>query len=190
MARMGATAAEVSEALGISVPTFHEWRRTHSEFSDALKSRPNVFDKARPEVNDAAVERAMIKCALGFNCITEKIVRTRMGGVVRAHSVYKPPSVRVAHFMLRARMPALYGRRRENPSDSSFLKALTLFNKSVANAPYAAPRRSVGSSGRWRDYAPRILRWRRRSASPLQLSKRCGARMLDFPKPSKPVRKC
>ena len=120
LARIGATAGDISEALGISVATFNAWRRTYREFSEALK--------AQPEVSDAAVERAMIRCALGFNYTTEKLVPTRMGAVVRAHSVHVPPSIDAAHFMLRAKMPAAYGKRRERPPTHAFLSWLTAQN--------------------------------------------------------------
>lgn len=129
MVRIGATDAEMSEALGIGVPTFYAWKTTHGDFADVLKWRPIVFDEARPEANNAAVDRAAIKLALGSNETTEKVVRTPLGEVIRAHSVYKPPSVRAAQCMLSKRMPDLYGKRRV----SSFPKAPTLFNRSAAN---------------------------------------------------------
>ena len=143
MVRIGATADQISEALGISLTTFDTWSRAYGAFSEALVARPIAFDMAQPEVNYFVVLRMMIKMALGYDYTDNKIVGTRRGPVVRAHSIHKPPSVKAVEFMLLQRLPARYGKRKkksatERTPSESFLRALDSVGKSSNSATRVA----------------------------------------------------
>ena len=53
--------------------------------------------------------RAEVRHALGFSYKTDKVIDTREGGVVRSVTIIVPPNVGTLEFLLRARMPAVYG---------------------------------------------------------------------------------
>lgn len=55
-ARDGLTDQQIAEKMGIGVRTLYEWKKKHSQFSQALKSGK--------EVVDYAVENALLKKAL------------------------------------------------------------------------------------------------------------------------------
>jgi hypothetical protein len=101
MAKLGATDKQIAAALGISTSTLHQWRVTHAEFSECLMMAK--------EVVDAAVERALIQRALGYDY---EINELSMGKkiVVRKHAL---PDVRAQQFWLRNRMPDIYRERKE-----------------------------------------------------------------------------
>jgi hypothetical protein len=58
LARLGnANEVEFALALGISIPTFHLWKREHPEFTEALETPP--------EASTVGFERSLLRCALG-----------------------------------------------------------------------------------------------------------------------------
>jgi len=96
-----ATDVDFAQALGVSIPTFEMWKRTHREFAKAIETAPDRCD--------AAVERTLLRCALGFDYKTEKVINTREGPFVRAVNKHYPPNVEALAFILPVRLPQLYG---------------------------------------------------------------------------------
>jgi hypothetical protein len=102
LARLGnATDTDIAAALGIGISDFRLWKDTQPEFAQALKTPPSF--------SDSAVERAVLRTALGYSYTTEKLIETREGGVVRSLTIHVPPNVEALEFLLRARLPRLYG---------------------------------------------------------------------------------
>lgn len=104
LARLGAADGAIAEALGITKSTLNIWRQTHEEFSEALRTPPDL--------NDAAVERAVLQMALGYNYEVDKLINTPAGPVVRKKTVHNPPSGKTALFLLQARMPGRWGNKK------------------------------------------------------------------------------
>lgn len=96
-----ASDADIAEALDVSVSALNRWRDRHPKFAEALKSPPSN--------NDYAIARALLRSALGYDYKTDKVIDTREGPVVRSVKVHSPPSVEALEFLLRARMPKVYG---------------------------------------------------------------------------------
>jgi hypothetical protein len=75
MAKLGATDKQIAEGLGIDLSTFHRWRFTHVEFSQAIQMGKDVIDNA--------VERSLVQRALGYDYETEKALSVGGVGVVK-----------------------------------------------------------------------------------------------------------
>jgi transposase-like protein len=101
IARLDGSEYDVAEALGVSASTLRRWRKTHPEFALALKPPT--------ESTDGSAVRAAIKHALGSDYRTDKILQTRQGPAVRSEEIHVPPNIEVAHFLLKFRMPTVYG---------------------------------------------------------------------------------
>lgn len=130
LARLGnASDADIAEALDVSVSTLNLWRDLRPEFADALKSPPSK--------NDDAVARALLSSALGYDYKTDKVIDTREGPVVRNVKVHSPPSVEALEFLLRARMPKVYGHQAKvaKGADYKFIEALDRLKAGKAPAP-------------------------------------------------------
>lgn len=56
--RDGGTLQQIAQNLGIHIDTLHEWRKKHTDFSDALRESTDYVN--------ATVENAMLKRARGF----------------------------------------------------------------------------------------------------------------------------
>jgi len=128
LARLGnATDIDFAQALGVSIPTFQMWKRTHREFAEASKTAP---DRCH-----AAVERALLRCALGFDYKTEKVINTREGAFVRAINKHYPPNVEALAFILPVRLPQLYGAA---PATNIFEQFLQRTSKDAPQSQAAA----------------------------------------------------
>jgi predicted DNA-binding transcriptional regulator AlpA len=64
------TITEICELVGISESTFHEWKKTKAEFSDALKKASEKFDESC--VSEA--KKSLIKMARGYDVTETKTV--------------------------------------------------------------------------------------------------------------------
>ena len=123
IARLDGSEYDIAEALGVSALTLRMWRDAHRDFALALK--PPM------EINDGLVLRAVIKHALGSEYRSDKILKTRQGPVVRSEEVHLPPNVEVAHFLLKPRMPTVYGVNAKTNADP-FAAALDRVERELA----------------------------------------------------------
>jgi hypothetical protein len=103
LAEKGLTDKEISKQLGIATSTFYEYKKEHSEFSDALKRGKQPVD------ND--VENALLKKALGYD-YEEQVTEARIGedgtlhpAVVRTLKKHMPADATAQIFWLKNRMP-------------------------------------------------------------------------------------
>jgi hypothetical protein len=92
VARLGASDLLIAEALGIEASTLDDWRQTRSEFAHALQTGRDDIGRA--------IERALLRRAVGFSYPAEKVFCTRDGDVFETAP---PKSSR------RARMPPRFG---------------------------------------------------------------------------------
>lgn len=67
-ARDGLTDEQIAHNMGISRSTLNEWRKKYSDISDTLKRGKEVVDRQ--------VENALLKRALGYDCI--EVIRERI----------------------------------------------------------------------------------------------------------------
>ena len=103
LAEKGLTDKEISKQLGIATSTFYEYKKEHSEFSDALKRGKQPVD------ND--VENALLKKALGYD-YEEQVTEVRISedgtqhpAVVRTLKKHMSGDVTAQIFWLKNRMP-------------------------------------------------------------------------------------
>lgn len=120
-------------ALGINLPTFHSWRRVYPEFARAIE--------APTTMSTDAIERSLLRSALGFDYNTDKVIRTREGEFVRTITKHHPPDINALEFALRARLPERYGTR---PATEAFARTLFLLIKRITPAQTAASEDTVG----------------------------------------------
>ena len=92
---LGATDMQMSDFFGVAESTFHLWKHTHPEFSEAIK--------VAKEVADRNVERSLYRKALGYEFESEKVFCFE-GGIVRAPiREIVPPSDTACIFWLKNR---------------------------------------------------------------------------------------
>lgn len=95
MAKLGATDAELAQALGVAVSTVALWKVTHKEFSDALSVSKDV---ANQKVVDSLYKRAM-----GYS-VTEEDIRVIDGQIVKTEFTrHYPPDPTSMIFFLKNR---------------------------------------------------------------------------------------
>lgn len=95
MAKLGATDAELAQALGVAVSTVSLWKVTHKEFSDALSVSKDV---ANQKVVDSLYKRAM-----GYS-VTEEDIRVIDGQIVKTEFTrHYPPDPTSMIFFLKNR---------------------------------------------------------------------------------------
>lgn len=105
--REGFTYEQIAEKIGISVPTFYNWKKRYSEFAAAIK-------RGR-EVIDSEVEESLIKSALGYRSVEEKTEYSPTGEVLKITRIEKdiPPNVTALIFWLKNRLPEKWRDRRD-----------------------------------------------------------------------------
>jgi DNA-binding XRE family transcriptional regulator len=74
MAKLGATDAQMAEALAVTEQTFNNWKKAHPEFFESLK--------AAKEDADAVVERALFSRAKGITITVPDVKVLKDGAVV------------------------------------------------------------------------------------------------------------
>lgn len=94
-ARDGLSDEQIAKNVGITPSTFYEWKKKHSEFSEAIKKGK--------EVADYEVENAMFKTATGYFYEEETV--TNAGEVVTVKK-YSKPNTTAQIFWLKNRKPA------------------------------------------------------------------------------------
>lgn len=118
-ARDGLTDEQLAENMQISASTLYEWKKKHSEISEALKKGK--------EYSDRLVENALFKKAVGFEKKIKKAVKIKevqykdgkkVGEKERIdfvdEVVYFPPDVTAQIFWLKNRKPEKW-REKLNP---------------------------------------------------------------------------
>lgn len=97
LAKAGALDRKIAEALGVSLTSFHRWKRKHPDFKAALKRSKAVANQE--------VENALFQKATGYSFDAERIVTTR-DEVHRVQVVeHVPPDTRAASWFLANRDP-------------------------------------------------------------------------------------
>lgn len=97
LAKLGATNLEMAEALGVTLSTFHLWRNTHEEFSDAIKVGKDAADD---RVAESLYQRAM-----GYSH-PELDIRVIDGAIVETPVMkHYAPDTTAAIFWLKNRRP-------------------------------------------------------------------------------------
>lgn len=105
MAKLGATDAELAQALGVALSTVSLWKVTHQEFSDALTISKDV-------ANQRVVD-SLFKSATGYS-YTEEDVRVVEGKVIKTMvTKHCPPVPTSMIFYLKNRMKAEYRDKHE-----------------------------------------------------------------------------
>jgi hypothetical protein len=100
---LGLTDERVAQLFGVSLRTLVSWRATYPKFKDA-------FERGR-ERADAAVANALVKKAVGFERVGEKVFLSRDGQIVRAPTVeYFAPDFAAQAFYLSNRQRELWKR--------------------------------------------------------------------------------
>lgn len=97
LAKLGATNQEMAEALNVTLSTFHLWRNTHEEFSDAIKVGKDAADD---RVAESLYQRAM-----GYSH-PELDIRVIDGAIVETQVIkHYAPDTTAAIFWLKNRRP-------------------------------------------------------------------------------------
>lgn len=97
LAKLGATNQEMAEALNVTLSTFHLWRNTHEEFSDAIKVGKDAADD---RVAESLYQRAM-----GYSH-PELDIRVIDGAIVETPVIkHYAPDTTAAIFWLKNRRP-------------------------------------------------------------------------------------
>lgn len=111
MALLGATDAQLADALGVSEMTLNNWKLAHPNFVESLK-------RGKDEA-DAKVARSLYERALGYSHPSEKVVTVALGNnqgseVVRVPIVeHYPPDTTAAIFWLKNRQKAQWRDKQE-----------------------------------------------------------------------------
>lgn len=101
MAKMGATDADISIELGISLSTFYVWRSKYKEFMDAIKTPKKEVDER--------VERALLQRATGYQLEVEKLFHFQ-GQITKVKTIeHIPADPKCAHLWLRNRKAETWG---------------------------------------------------------------------------------
>ena len=123
MCELGATDADIIEALGVARSTFYKWRNEHPEFSDALK-----VGKAPA---DERVEMSLYKKAVGYTQENVKIFQFQGQKVVVPFTEIVAPDTTAAIFWLKNRRPDKWranpdgGENEEKPITINIVDAVT-----------------------------------------------------------------
>lgn len=104
MCELGATDADIIEAIGVARSTFYKWRNEHPEFSDALKVGKSPADER--------VEMSLYKKAVGYTQENVKIFQFQGQEVIVPYTEVVAPDTTAAIFWLKNRRPEQW---RANP---------------------------------------------------------------------------
>ena len=103
---LGATDADLAKFFEVNVDTVHEWKKVHSEFSDAIK--------AGKEQADAEVATKLFHRAMGYEHPEDDIRAVSLGEgrgseiVITPTVKHYPPDTTAAIFWLKNRRPDLW----------------------------------------------------------------------------------
>lgn len=123
--RDGLSDEQIASNIGVHVSTVYQWRKDHSEFSDAYKKGT--------EVSTYEVENALYKSAIGHYVeeveFTETTTPMGINTTKKKHRRYIAPNTAAQIFILKNRRPDWWKDKREfentaSVADDGFLKAL------------------------------------------------------------------
>lgn len=97
MCELGATDADIIEALGVARSTFYKWRLENKAFSDALK--------VGKDPSDDRVEATLYQKAVGYTQQNVKIFQFQGEEVVVPYTEIVAPDTTAAIFWLKNRRP-------------------------------------------------------------------------------------
>lgn len=97
-ARDGLTDEQLAEKMGINPATLYDWKNKHPEISEALKKGK--------EIVDIQVENALLKRALGYEYMEERVeISEKDGRKVIQTTKTVPPDTTAQIFWLKNRRP-------------------------------------------------------------------------------------
>lgn len=103
-ARDGLSDEQIADNMGIATSTYYEWKKKHTEFSEALKKNK--------EIVDIEVENALLKRALGY---TIKITEQKIDKDGCVHDLEKdvhiPPDTTAQIYWLKHRQREKWGEK-------------------------------------------------------------------------------
>ena len=112
MAKLGATDADLADALEVSISCVRKWRVRYPEFAEAT-------NLAKGDA-DASVERSLFERARGYNYQAVKIHFTKDGDAVEHPYIeHVPPDTTAALAWLNNRQPESWRNRREVDADGN-----------------------------------------------------------------------
>lgn len=107
-ARDGLTDEQIAKNIGINSSTLYDWKKKHSQISEALKRGK--------EVVDTEVENALLKRALGYEYVEERFEKSEKDGEKTIRIVKKVlPDTAAQIFWLKNRRPDKW---REKPKEA------------------------------------------------------------------------
>jgi hypothetical protein len=106
LALLGATDAEIAEALDVAETTINAWKRRHVEFFEALKSGKSAAD--------AQVAQSLYHRALGYSHPEDKIFNNNGVALVVPTTKHYPPDTTAAIFWLKNRQSAKWRDKQEH----------------------------------------------------------------------------
>nr|DAR05296.1 MAG TPA: terminase small subunit [Caudoviricetes sp.] len=114
-ARDGLTDEQLAEKIGISATTLYDWKNKFPEFSEAIKKGK--------EIVDIQVENALLKRALGYEYMEERVEISEKDGRKVIQTVKTViPDTTAQIFWLKNRRPDKWRDKPEMPGDSDGLK--------------------------------------------------------------------
>lgn len=113
MALLGCTDVQLAAALGVSVVTVNNWKRSHPEFLSSLNEGK--------EMADAKVAQSLYRRALGYQHKAVKIFADPKTGAEKVVDYVEryPPDTTAAIFWLKNRKPVEWRDRRETDVTSN-----------------------------------------------------------------------
>lgn len=97
LAKEGKTDAQIAKLIGISLRTFHVWKREKPEFLHTLKEAKNVADEL--------VEASLFRRAVGYSHRAVKIMQHEGVPIREEYIEHYPPDTTAAIFWLKNRKP-------------------------------------------------------------------------------------
>ncbi|MGL4755992.1 MAG: hypothetical protein ACRCXB_26845 [Aeromonadaceae bacterium] len=97
MCELGATDADLADALGVHLATLYRWKSSNREFCDAIK--------IGKEIPDDNVEMSLYRKALGYHIDTVKVFNNQGEALIVPVKEYYPPDTGAIVFYLKNRRP-------------------------------------------------------------------------------------
>lgn len=117
MAELGATDAEIAEALQIDVVTVWRWKCDNEEFCNAVK--------VGKEHADERVKRALFHRALGYSHPEDDIKMFNGEAIITPTTKHYPPDTTACIFWLKNRLPDEF-RANPEPGDEDYVQPVKI----------------------------------------------------------------
>lgn len=97
MCELGATDADIADALDVHLATIYRWKALYPEFCDAIKMGK--------EIPDDNVEMSLYRKAVGYHIDTVKVFNNQGEALIVPVKEYYPPDTGAIVFYLKNRRP-------------------------------------------------------------------------------------